>query len=263
MDVKPPERGHTTIAMRAISSLVAIYCCLVFAHRTAVAQPMTPPGEVYYTVDRNVTLFHAGDTTRAYLHLGMREPVYVTDRNGGWSRVRTFDGANGQVRSGQLSNVWLRIVKSTQTLYVYAGSDLINTYPTDLGYNFFSDKEKRGSQADPDHWRTPEGTFFVSSKNASSQFHKALVLNYPNAEDGERGLREGLITEAEFAAIVEAEHSYANPPMSTNLGGWIEIHGDGTGKRSNWTQGCIALTNAQIDALWDRVRIGTPVVIEH
>jgi len=251
------------IVIGSIQGVLFLFGWGVCAAEHAGAQPRDAPGEVYYTVDHQTTLFHVDDTTRAYLHLRFREPVYVMSRvDSLWNRVQTFDGANGLVRSDQLSNVWIRVVKSTQTLYVYNGKDLVGVYPTDLGYNFFADKEKRGSMAEPDHWRTPDGAFFVTAKNENSQYHRALVLNYPNAEDAERGLKDGLITEDEYRSIVDAEHSYRMPPMSTGLGGWIEIHGDGTGKRENWTQGCIAIMNVHIDAIWDWVEVGTPVLID-
>ena len=132
----------------------------------------------------------------------------------------------------------------------------------DLGYNFFADKERRGNLADPDHWRTPEGQFFVANKNPHSQFYKAFVLNYPNAEDAERGLEDGLITQAQYDAIVQAEQSVTMPLMNTELGGYIEIHGNGTGNRNNWTQGCIAIADAEMDRLWNLIVVGTPVLID-
>ena len=64
-----------------------------------------------------------------------------------------------------------------------------------------------------------------------------------NAEDAVRGKREGLISETDFDQIVRAEENRTTPPMTTPLGGWIEIHGDGTGGKSNWTRGCIAIMN--------------------
>jgi L,D-peptidoglycan transpeptidase YkuD (ErfK/YbiS/YcfS/YnhG family) len=50
--------------------------------------------------------------------------------------------------------------------------------------------------------------------------------------------------------------------MDTDLGGWIEIHGDGTGDATAWTQGCVAIRNAAMDVIWDHVRVGTPVLVE-
>lgn len=252
---------------RTISRLqtvqVVLWATLVAAASLpATAQPMDPSQEVYYTVERSTTLYHPADSSSPYLNLRFREPVYVIENGGEWARIRTVDGANGIVRYGHLSNVWIRISKSEQTLYVYRGPELLASYPTDLGYNFFSDKVKRGSRAEPDHWRTPNGRFHVASKNAASQYYKALVLNYPNREDAERGMRDGLISSEQFEAIVRAEESVEMPPMNTGLGGWIEIHGEGTGARRNWTQGCIAITNAQMDRIWNWVDVGTPVLVE-
>ena len=245
--------------MRRSALLIAI--TLLVRTQGVSGQSVDVDFPVYYTIERGVTMYHASDSTRSYLHLRFREAVYVLERGERWSRVRTIDGANGLVHSEALSNVWIRIRKRSQTLFLYRGSILVARYPTDLGYNFYSDKEKRGSAAEPDHWRTPEGEFFVVSKNPRSAFYKALVLNYPNAEDAARGIREGLISDAEYEAIVGAERSFTVPPMNTGLGGFIEIHGDGTGARNNWTQGCIAIRNSQIDRLWSIVGIGTPVLI--
>ncbi len=229
----------------------------------ASAQRVDPNMDVFYTTDRSVTMYHLADTTRAYMHLKLREPVYVLkDREDGWKEVRTLDGANGVVRAAYLSNVWIRISKTEQTMFVYQGGKLMARIPTDLGYNFFADKERRGNAGDPDHWRTPEGQFSVVSKNPHSQYHKAFVLNYPNAEDAKRGLQDSIITQAEYDAIVQAERNVSMPIMTTELGGYIEIHGDGTGKRSNWTQGCIAIDNTELDKLWDLIVVGTPVLIE-
>lgn len=251
--------------MRFLPFLIATV--LLFCSERAVAQPVDPDLKVYYTTARSVTLFHVSDSTKAYIHLRLREPVYVIedeslDFGRGWKKVRTMDGANGMVRSKFLSNVWIRISKTQQTLFAYRGANLIARMATDLGYNFFSDKERRGSRAKPDEWRTPEGKFFVASKNQNSQFYKALVLNYPNAEDADRGLRDSLINREQYLSIVLAEKKIAMPPMDTDLGGWIEIHGNGTGQRKNWTQGCIAVQNVELDRLWDIVEIGTPVLID-
>jgi len=244
----------------------ALLTFFVFSWSEARAQDMDPGMDVYYATESRTVLYHTSDTTKAYMRLKLREPLYSLEEEDpnwpGWKRVRTFDGANGLVRDEKISNVWLRISKTQQTLFAYRGANLIARIPTDLGYNFFADKEKRGSRGDPDHWRTPEGEFFVASKNENSQFYKALVLNYPNAEDGARGVQDSLITREQYESIVLAEETFSMPPMNTELGGWIEIHGDGTGLRNNWTQGCIAIQNVQLDRLWEIVEVGTPVLID-
>ncbi len=259
-DLLAGKAGRTSLNIRLLITFFGLL--LLGSNRASHAQLTDAELPIYYTVDHGVTMYSPSDSTRPYLHLRFHEPVQMVENGGRWSRIRTMDGANGQVPNSVLSNVWLRISKRKQTLYVYRGSALITQYATDLGYNFFSDKERRGTTAEPDHWRTPEGEFYIVSKNPSSEFYRALVLNYPNGEDAERGKKNGLITDADYESIIQAHQEFRIPPMDTNLGGWIEIHGDGTGRRSNWTRGCIAVRNDQIDRLWDLVEIGTPVLID-
>jgi hypothetical protein len=227
----------------------------------ADADPV-PDSELYYAVQHQATIYSAPDSTKPFVRLGMQEPVHLLARGGRWCQVKTMDGANGFVACGAISNVWIRVSKLKQRVYVYRGTELVQTIKADLGYNTFADKERRGSARYRDHWRTPEGQFFVVRKNPNSQFYKAFVLNYPTTSDAKRGLKQDLISQAEHDAIVEAQKQFAMPPMNTDLGGWIEIHGDGTGRATNWTQGCIAIPNDVIDALWSQIRVGTPVLIE-
>lgn len=230
--------------------------------RVAEAQASDDALPLYYAVERGATIYSAPDTGRPYIALKFREPVYRLDERGGWLLVKTQDGAQGYVRSSAVSNVWIRVSKANRTVYVYRGTDLIEKFPADFGYNVFADKEKRGSSTEPDHWRTPEGVFYVVNKNPRSQYYRALVLNYPTAEDAERGLREKLISEKQYHAIVKAEEDFQPPPMNTGLGGWIEIHGKGTGVGANWTQGCVAVRDVHIDRIWRWAKVGTPVLIE-
>jgi hypothetical protein len=229
----------------------------------AQAQRALPPEDaLHYSIRSRSPVFQLADSTSPYLTLGLQEPVQVLENGGGWARIRTRDGAQGLVRAEDLSNVWIRISKSHQSVLVYRGTELVERIPADLGYNFFADKERRGSPGDPDHWRTPDGVFHVVEKNERSQYHRALVLNYPNEEDARRGLRDSIITEAQYWAILQANQSFERPPMSTALGGWIEIHGRGTGQRANWTQGCVAIPDDAIDRIWPLVHVGTPVLID-
>lgn len=230
--------------------------------RVALAQASDDALPLYYAVERSATIYSSPDLTRPYVSLKFREPVYRLDEKDGWLLVKTQDGAQGYVPSKAVSNVWIRVSKANKTVYIYRGTDLVKKIPADFGYNAFADKEKRGSSTDPDHWRTPEGVFFVVRKNPQSQYYKALVLNYPTAEDAERGLKQSIISEAQYRAIVKAEEDFETPPMNTGLGGWIEIHGKGTGVGANWTQGCVAVRDVHIDELWRWAEVGTPVLIE-
>ena len=219
--------------------------------------------ELYYSIQHDVSVYSQKSMTEAVFSLEFREPVYVKERSARWSHIRTENGSEGYVASNALSNVWIRVSKRKKSVYIYRGTELVRQIPADFGNNVISDKIQRGDQRSPDDWRTPEGSFFVVAKNPNSQFYKALVLNYPTAEDALRGLRQGLISREEYDAIVRAEESYSMPPMNTMLGGWIEIHGNGTGGGTNWTQGCIAIENERMDEIWSMIEVGTPVLSEY
>ncbi|WP_181995770.1 L,D-transpeptidase [Clostridium sp. AM58-1XD] len=108
--------------------------------------------------------------------------------------------------------------------------------------------------------KTPVGEFYVCSKNANSQYHKALGLSYPNIEDAERGIAQGLITEAQYKKIVRAIQNGSKPDWYTPLGGEIMIHG----KRgcADGTRGCIGILDSDIDYIWNFVTMGTKVIIQ-
>lgn len=227
------------------------------------SEPQSAPGsgEPHYVL-KDVTLYRSADSLRPVTRLPFRTTVFRMGQDGAWQRVRTAAGEEGFVYGAVLSNTWVRVSKRERLLHLYQGGTLVSTYPAEFGYNPVSDKEQRGSTANRDHWRTPEGNFFVVGRNPNSQYYRAFVLNYPTAEDARRGLARGLISKREHDAIVEAESRFQRPPMNTALGGMIEIHGHGKGAGVNWTQGCVALRDADIDALWSYLQMGTPVVIE-
>lgn len=245
--------------------LILLAACLIVP--SALAQNgSSPPGmtadNLHYVAGQGVTLYRDIGRTEPYIRLRFREPVVVMNAYPGMYRVYTQDGAKGYVRAEGISNLWILVSKRKKQLFLYRGQRLLMQFNADFGYNVYSDKVKRGSEGERDHWRTPEGVFYVVHKNPRSQFYRAFLLNYPNTEDAERGLRTGLISEQEYHAIMDAERQNRIPPMGTLLGGMIEIHGDGTGLSTNWTQGCVALRNEDVDRLWGIVHEGTPVVIQ-
>jgi murein L,D-transpeptidase YafK len=114
--------------------------------------------------------------------------------------------------------------------------------------------------------KTPLGRFTIAWIPKKSQYHRFLGLDYPDLERANRALLDGEITEQQWQAIRRAAQAWKRPPQDTPLGGFIGIHGTGAGNpkvhgQYNWTSGCIALTNDQIDRLARWVRIGTPVEI--
>jgi murein L,D-transpeptidase YafK len=146
------------------------------------------------------------------------------------------------------------VLKSKRRLELYSGNALVRTYKVGLGLNPVPDKQRQGDRA------TPEGDFYVFTRNAKSAFYLSLGISYPNAEDAERGLRDGLISRGQHDAIINAIKRKATPPQNTALGGDIYIHGNGAS--SDWTWGCVALENDDIKELFDAVPVGTPVTIK-
>lgn len=94
--------------------------------------------------------------------------------------------------------------------------------------------------------RTPEG-WYRTSDRPWSRFYAALTIDYPDVRDAKRGLTAGRITQTQHDSIVTAQRESRLPPMNTPLGGQILIHGGGSS--GDWTLGCIALDDADIDAL--------------
>ncbi len=152
-----------------------------------------------------------------------------------------------------LKDAKIVINKKKRILYLFSGETLMRIYPVNLGPDPLRDKIKQGDG------RTPEGRFFVCNKNPKSKYYKALGISYPSREDALRGLKQGLITKAQYQAIVSAIDHGQKPPWFTRLGGAVCIHGGGIGW--DWTRGCIALRNEDVNELFQVVSVGTPVVI--
>jgi murein L,D-transpeptidase YafK len=143
--------------------------------------------------------------------------------------------------------------KSDRKLELFDGNKLIKTYTVVLGFTPNGDKEVEGDG------KTPEGTFYVFTKNPESKFHLSLGLSYPSKEDAERGLEKGIISTLERDEIVKAIDAKAMPLQKTALGGEIYIHGGDT--MADWTDGCVAMKNEEIEELYNAIPIGTEVAI--
>lgn len=132
------------------------------------------------------------------------------------------------------------VIKHTRTMMLLRGNKVLKTYRVSLGTEPVGPKERSG-----DH-KTPEGLYIVDSKKAHSQFYRALHLSYPNATDRARARK-----------------------LNVNPGGDVEIHGLGakygwigaSQRLYDWTDGCIAATNEEIDEIFSMVSVGTPVEI--
>lgn len=146
------------------------------------------------------------------------------------------------------------IKKSQRKLELFDGEKLIKTYKIALGFAPVGDKEKQGDG------KTPEGDFYIFTKNDKSKFYLSLGVSYPNIEDAERGLKAKLITKAENDKIVQAIKNNKMPLQNTKLGGEIYLHGGGVSE--NWTRGCVALKNEEIKEIFDAIPVGTRVKIQ-
>jgi murein L,D-transpeptidase YafK len=146
------------------------------------------------------------------------------------------------------------VKKQQRQLLVFSEGKLVRTYRIGLGLNPDGDKVRQGDR------RTPEGDFYIFTKNDKSAYYLSLGLSYPNDVAAERGLRDHLINRVQYDTIMRALRAQKAPPQNTLLGGDIYIHGNGAG--SDWTWGCVALENDDIRELFNAVSVGTPVKIE-
>ena len=133
------------------------------------------------------------------------------------------------------------VIKEKNRLDLYHAGRLKKSYSADMGKNRLTKKLHQGDNA------TPEGRYRITEKKGrgDSKYYKALVLNYPNEADRKR------LAAAKNAGIASKR---------VGPGSLIEIHGEG-GRGQDWTYGCVALSNRDIDDLFPRVSVGTPVTI--
>jgi L,D-peptidoglycan transpeptidase YkuD (ErfK/YbiS/YcfS/YnhG family) len=152
-----------------------------------------------------------------------------------------------------IQNPEVFVYKEKRRLYVIQSNVLVRDYPIGLGFHPTGDKEKEGDG------RTPEGKFFVCVKKPNSRFQKSLGLSYPDKKHAERAFFAGVIAPMEFRDILLAFENKATPPWNTALGGQIFIHAGGAHR--DWTEGCVALYNSDMDELFQITSVGTPVSI--
>lgn len=131
--------------------------------------------------------------------------------------------------------------KAARTIELYRRDELIRSYPIALGRDPIGHKRQQGDG------RTPEGRYVIDYRKEDSAFHRALHISYPSDAD---------------VAAAEAR--------GVNAGGLIMIHGIKNGRGfigrihtlADWTDGCIAVTDSQIEEIWRVVPVRTPIVIE-
>ena len=156
---------------------------------------------------------------------------------------------------------WVMIDVAKQTLSILKGDHVIQIFRNiSLGRNGYTLDRHEGDG------KTPLGVFHIAWINPNSRFHLFFGFNYPNQQYAEAAFRRKVIDYDTYYTISRALYHGDLPPQDTPLGGHIGIHGIGHGSRfihetTNWTEGCIALTNKQIDQLAQWITLGTKVVI--
>jgi murein L,D-transpeptidase YafK len=130
------------------------------------------------------------------------------------------------------------VLKGERKLLLMKGDEVLKTYIVSLGGNPIGGKIRQGDS------RTPEGNYVLDRHNEHSLYHRSIHISYPNAEDVARARK-----------------------LRVSPGGDVFLHGlpndfHGRSGLSDWTQGCIALTNVEIDEIWRAVADGTPIEIK-
>ena len=132
------------------------------------------------------------------------------------------------------------VLKSKRKLQLFFKGKKVKQYSISLGGNPIGHKQFEGDE------KTPEGSYFIDGKNPNSKYYKNLGISYPNAEDKAFARSKG-----------------------KNPGGAIKIHGLPNNKPwlgklhllKDWTHGCIAVTNKQMDEIYSSVKTGTKIII--
>lgn len=145
----------------------------------------------------------------------------------------------GQAEAAKPSQLVV-VEKSKRALMFFEHGQLIKTYKVSLGQNPIGHKERQGDN------RTPEGKYYLTWTNDRSKFYKSLHVTYPNDEDRKRAWSKGISPGGDIKI-----HGLPNKP----------VYGEDIYMSLNWTNGCIAMRNRDLDDLLSRVKYQTPIYI--
>jgi len=163
---------------------------------------------------------------RRTLLLGLSSLTFLTSCGIGSSKFRSYSGP----RITQI-----QVYKSKRRMMLFAGNDLVKKYKIALGGNPVGKKQFEGDG------KTPEGLYYISRRNPNSAYHLSIGVSYPNDAD---------------RAFAEAQ--------GRKPGGDIMIHGQAgknRGRGRDWTAGCIAVKDEEIEEIYAMVPVGTPIFI--
>jgi hypothetical protein len=206
-----------------------------FQMRLGQARTMLDQGEVFQVAALLDELKSASDTVRSYLdELEARfvDPELLSHWGNLCEKARRLSLGGKRV---------LLVDKYQRKALVLERGRVTRSFQAELGWNGLRDKQQQGDGA------TPEGEYRVTRKKAGRDtiYYKALLLNYPN--------------DADRASFRRAVRTGAIRP-GAEIGGLIEIHGEG-GRGQDWTDGCVALENSEMDTLFALAQVGMPVMV--
>ena len=144
------------------------------------------------------------------------------------------------IRTPKMKADLVVVVKSARTLTIMSHGKALRTFKVALGGEPVGAKQRQG-----DH-KTPEGRYILDRRNPKSRFYKSIHVSYPNANERQQAAKRGVSPGGDIMV-----HGLPNGF------GWLgESH-----RAQDWTDGCIAVTNSEMDEIWDLVADGTPIEI--
>lgn len=132
------------------------------------------------------------------------------------------------------------VFKEQRVMQLFNNGSIIKTYEISLGRNPVGHKEKEGDK------KTPEGLYSISGRNPNSSYHLSLRISYPNETDKQNAKNGGYSPGGDIMI-----HGFPN-----NMSMLEEYY-----VNTDWTDGCIAVTNDEIEEIWNAVKDGTPIYI--
>jgi len=160
-------------------------------------------------------------------------------------------------------DIELLVLRSQHELIVKQNGMTLRTFKVAFGSGGKKAKRREG-----DH-TTPKGKYQINRVRDSDRFHVFIQLNYPNMNDAKRALKNHSISRQQYRDILDAHNKGKLPPQNTALGGAIGLHGIGLETKdkieihqvADWTQGCIAMRNNEIEELSRYIDVGTAITI--
>lgn len=157
--------------------------------------------------------------------------------------------------------IWLQVDTQALELRIMRGLEVLRVYRDIAIGRFGTTEHKRRLDG-----KTPLGEYRISLIKNDSKFHRFFGFDYPHLKHADHALSRGEISVEDYLRIRNAVRAGRIPPQNTPLGGHLGIHGIGSGDMAvhsdfNWTNGCIALTNNEVEELARWLRPGTRVVV--